>query len=156
MRAHEARLGTRDRALLSTRVRAALASRRQLAGEEGGAASLAALPWLASVPVDILAREAARLERPGLNLALSALWQERLRVAAVQIERHGLGAEPGLAAATVLDLVRGDLEDVLPGDRSPGNVPARSLGAVAVCLRRLARRWRRHARTRAARSLAHA
>lgn len=148
-------LSTRDRAHLTTKVRVALIGDWSTNGsvEETGDEVLGRLPWLAGVPIDIVAREAARLWMPGVNLALSSLWQERFEVAAVQIERHGLCGQggPGLAAATVIDLVRGGWEDELRDRRAVRAPRPRSLGAIAVCARRLARQWRRHARLRAAR-----
>jgi hypothetical protein len=152
----ERALGTRERAQLSTAVYAALERRWREAGQEGGAAVLEALPALALVDVDIVAREALRLELElgdqlgsVRTLAISSLWQERMGIAAAQLDRHarfGKG-QPGAAAAMVIDLVRGDWRDFL----AP-NSPPRSLGAIAVCLRRVARRWRRGSR----RALAHA
>lgn len=150
-------LSTRDRAHLSTIVGAALARRLQEVDDEGGAATVEALPWLASVPVDIVAREAARLElaagrlRLRRGLSLSAKWQRNLEVAAAQIDRHALAgpSSSGKGVALILDLIRGDWREL-----SPRNSPPRSLGAFAVLTRRLARRWRRHARARAASTLA--
>jgi hypothetical protein len=151
-------LGTRERAQLSTAVRAALAAQRWRGGEGGGDATLQALPWLAAVDVDIVAREALRLELqvggsvpPGCTLAISRRWQDRMEAAARQLDRHGnAGAgSPGAGVALVLDLVAGDWRDFLPGNSKP-----RSLGAFAVCLRREARRWRRHGRARKARARA--
>lgn len=118
-----------------------------------------ALPWLAQVPVDIVAREAMRVEllydrsladeqrrrgrRKLATLALSPLWQARLNVAGRQLDRYAnFGAgQAGAGAAIVIDLVRGDWQDWL-------TAPPRSLGAIAVCARRQARQWRRHERSR--------
>lgn len=154
-------------------VRAALAKRRALHGDEEGRAVVDALPWLAAVPADIVAREAMRLEQlydPSLQdedrskrldwqrrlatLALSPLWQRRLNVAGRQLDRYAnMGAgQAGAGAAIVIDLVRGDWQEWLP-------TPPRSLGAIAVCARRQAHEWRRHERARKAsgwRQAAHA
>lgn len=146
------RAATRDRALRSTRVRAALAVRRQLVGDEDGGTIVAALPWLAGVDADILAREALRVEvaagkLPGVSLAISAVQQQRLCRAAAQIERlHG----PEVAAAMVITVVQGGWEDdglVEPKHRATATVP-RSLGFFACVLRRLAHQWVRHDRAR--------
>lgn len=161
---------TRDRARRSTEVRAALQKRRRAHGDELGGAIVAALPWIAAVPVDIVAREAMRIEleldpqlgdeqlrrpvrgrlsarraRRLATLALSPLWQHRLAVAGRQLDRYAnMGAgEAGAGAAIVIDLVRGDWQEWLA-------TPPRSLGAIAVCARRQAREWRRHERARQA------
>src|SRR6185437_8406883 len=60
--ARTAEASTRDRARRSMEVRAALARRRAAHGDEEGRAVVDALPWLAAVPADIVAREAMRLE----------------------------------------------------------------------------------------------
>jgi hypothetical protein len=149
--ARERALSVAQRAHLAAIVRAALIGERSSYGdEEMGAGTLQRLPWLAGVPVDIVAREGARVHMPHLDLRLSVCWQERLEVAARQIERHSLAAagQPGLAAATILDLVRGGWRDELRDGRSVRPPRPRSLGAIAVCVRRLARQWRRHARAR--------
>src|SRR6185437_3179477 len=164
--ARTAEASTRDRARRSMEVRAALARRRAAHGDEEGRAVVDALPWLAAVPADIVAREAMRLELsvdPSLHdegrhrrlasqrrlatLALSPLWQHRLAVAGRQLDRYAnMGAgQAGAGAAIVIDLVRGDWQDWL-------TTPPRSLGAIAVCARRQAREWRRHDRARRARA----
>jgi hypothetical protein len=150
---------TRARARRSTKVRAALAKRRAIHGDEDGRAVVDALPWLAAVPVDIVAREAMRIEllydrsladeqlrrgrRKLATLALSPLWQARLTVAGRQLDRYAnFGAgQAGAGAAIVIDLVRGDWQEWM-------TAPPRSLGAIAVCARRQARQWRRHDRSR--------
>lgn len=154
---------TRDRARQSMEVRAALSRRRAAHGDELGGAVLSALPWLASVPVDVVAREAMRLElhhdislgdelrrdRPVPTLAISERWQRRLAAAGRQLDRYAnMGAgEAGAGAAMVIDLVRGDWQEWLP-------TPPRSLGAIAVCARRQAHQWRSHDRARRARTQA--
>lgn len=177
-------LGTRERALLSEQVRAALAEWLATDGTEGGgAATVAALPWIAAVPVDLLAREAARVgvdllnataprrlagppPRVAFSLAISERQQERLVIAARQIERYGLGADRSTVAALVLDLVSECLQAHDPQrsrrERRPGvssewlwelgfrSRPPMTLGGIAVALRRQARRWRAHHRSRTA------
>jgi hypothetical protein len=122
--------------------------RRQLLGGERGDAVLAARPWLAEAPVDLVAREALRLELEagtltGVSLAISAHQQQRLLRAAAQIERiHGQGA----AAAAVIDLVRGHWEEHT-GQNARHPRP-RSLGFFACVTRRLAHKIVRHDRAR--------
>ncbi len=141
---------TRDRAQVSTKVRAAIAVQAALGNGGGGSAIVEACPWLAGVPIDIVAREALRVYRPECSLAISPQWQGRLESAARQLERHGnhgAGA-PGFAVAFVIDCAAGDWREWLP-------TPPRSLGAIAVCARRLAHKWTGHQRARARRA-AHA
>jgi hypothetical protein len=135
------------RASLSVKVRAALsayaAAEPPQALGVGGRGALEAFPWLAGVPVDIVAREALRVFSPGVSLAISLRWQQRLVAAGRQLDRYanfGAGGE-GVAAEMVIDLAAGDWVEWLP-------TPPRSLGAIAVCARRLAHRWRYHDRVR--------
>lgn len=152
----ERALSVAQRAHLAHRVWVALEIQRSLFGDrEAADGALERLPWLAGVPVDIVAREAARVFMPGLDLRLSRLWQERLEVAAGQIARHGWLGEtgPGAAVQMVLWIVAGgDWTDLLRNGEQARPPRPRSLGAVAVCLRRAARRAMRGPRAARRRS----
>jgi hypothetical protein len=165
-------LGTRDRAVLQTRVAAALERLRQDLGEGAcGASALHAFPWLVDVPADILAREAYRLtDAPlaksfapmvwrGPDLRISQRWQSRLLVAASVLERC-LGRVE--AAERVIDVAIGDwcgdFDDFRIGKPTrTKSASGRSrivrlmpftFGGIAVCIRRTARAERRAVRER--------
>lgn len=147
---------TRESAEAARCVRAALVERRELLGEEGGAAIVAALPWLALVAPAVLAREACRVAMPSLtDLRLSMLWEGRLDAAVVQIDR--CAGRPGAGAELLLDLITEDggrpdplLLELLGGEKPRRDRKPRTLGAIAVAARRWARRqragWRAGAR----------
>jgi len=150
-------------------VRAALEAHRDLLDERGGAAVVRAVPWLAGVAPSVLAREACRVWWPELDPRLSAKWGAQLERSVEQLDRLG---GRGAGAAMVLNLTGADggqadpmLQDLLIGSKGrrpatfkwrdqrfptvPVHTPL-TLGAIAVAMRRWARRQAGFARDRKA------
>lgn len=136
-------LSAHDRAALRDRCRAALEAARLR--EEPGCETLEANPWIALLPAVDLARVALEVAEPDVHPAISAKWQRSLDAAVSRMDRYArFGAgQPGAGRAALLDLAAGGWADYLPLDSRP-----RSLGALAVCAKRLANEWRRHDRAR--------
>lgn len=136
---------TRERANLSADVAAALQELRQCKALSDGKTAVTTLPWLATVPADILLRESARLTLPGFDLRCSRKWQDRANRAAMLIERHA--ANPGMAAEWAIEIGAGDHAALV--DRARNLKPpstARTLGALARRLHVLWRLIRAHRR----------
>lgn len=151
--------GTRARARLAIKARSALIAQcgpdKRLT-EGGGLQLLADVPWLAAAPPEIVAQQAMLVLAPAVSPRISEKWSRRLGVAVRQIDRSALTPAPGLGIAIAIDLIAA-LNEPAPerhggGDRAWQELlPTRphSLGGIAWALRRLAREWRLHARSRA-------
>lgn len=93
-----------------------------------------------------LARVLLELADPGAFPAISAKRQRQLEASLRRLDRYadfGRG-RPGVGVEVLVDVIRGDWRGLWPSPRSR----PRTLGGIAVCVRRLANEWRRHDRAR--------
>ena len=106
-------------------------------GAAGAGGALAELEWLAEVPVTAIARALVRCAAPDVSPALSAKRQAQLEAAARRLDRiSGPGEWVRVAGRVVEAWTEGEPFHWC-------SAPARSLGALALELRREAnvRRW---------------
>lgn len=119
----------RDRARSTERARAALTIGKRLGSEVVDVVDRS--PWMATAPVTSVARALMEQVIPGVAPLLSAKQQHRLEAAARRIDRYTPGEEPGRWIPVAIDMLEG-------GWRRYLSEPPRSLGALALCLRRYA------------------
>jgi hypothetical protein len=108
-------------------------------GTASAAELLEAVPVLAAAPPVVAVREVFRLALPDALPIIGATQRRRLEAAIARGDRYGAGDRAGLRLA--LDVALGDWQDLL-------GAPPRTLGGVAVAVRKETRRWRRGARRR--------
>ena len=112
-------------------------------GTQEGGSALAELPCAAQAPVTPLARAMFRTALPGVSPAISAQRGEQLEAAARRLD-HYSGC-PGIWVEVAARVLAG-WQDGIPGPFLTD--PPRSLGALAIELRRLANTWRYGAQRR--------